>query len=74
MPVPRTPKTPSKPKAPAANGDAPAPAVGASDVVEPLPLLPGGRPDKKAYDAEQDKTKAEIDALQLKLVRSRVPL
>ena len=28
-----------------------------------------GRPDKNAYDAEQDRLKNEIDALQAKLVR-----
>ncbi|KAK7470624.1 multicopy suppressor of BFA (Brefeldin A) [Stygiomarasmius scandens] len=36
----------------------------------------GGRPDKKAYDAEQDRIKGEIDALQVKLsaVREKISL
>ncbi|KAJ3516992.1 hypothetical protein NMY22_g14069 [Coprinellus aureogranulatus] len=31
--------------------------------------LTGGRPDKKAYDTQQEQIKKEIDALQVKLVR-----
>ena len=31
-----------------------------------------GKPDKALYDAEQDRLKAEIDALQVKMVCSRV--
>ncbi|KAJ3736342.1 hypothetical protein DFJ43DRAFT_1051657 [Lentinula guzmanii] len=31
------------------------------------PTAPGGKPDKKAYDAEQERLKSSIDALQIKL-------
>ena len=37
------------------------------DTSDPLPLA-GGKPDKKAYDADQAKFKAEIDVLQAQLV------
>lgn len=30
----------------------------------------GGKPDKKLYDAEQDRIKAEIDAVNVTLVRA----
>jgi hypothetical protein len=33
-----------------------------------------GRPDKKVFDAEQDKIKASIDALQVKLARILLPV
>ena len=36
--------------------------------VTPVPASGTGKPDKAAYDAEQDKIKAEIDTLQTKLV------
>lgn len=38
-----------------------------SDVT--IATLTGGRPDKKAHDAQQEQIKKEIDALQVKLVR-----
>jgi hypothetical protein len=37
------------------------------EVSDPLPVA-GGKPDKKAFDADQAKIKAEIDALQAQLV------
>lgn len=60
------------------NGSAaPAPAVTKSngDVAKDSAAAPatvGGssRPDKAAYDAEQAKIKSEIDALQVKVVRT----
>ena len=45
------------------------PATVAAEVQEFTPVVYGsGRPDKAQYDAEQNKIKAEIDALQVKLV------
>lgn len=38
------------------------------DTSDHLATLPVGKPDKKIYDAEQDRIKLEIDALQVKLV------
>lgn len=69
--------------APSANGAAKAKTASGSgtatpvstadkkDVSDALATLAGGKPDKKAYDAEQDKIKAEIDALQIKLTSVR---
>ena len=37
------------------------------EATDVLSAFASGKPDKKAYDAEQDKIKAEIDALQVKL-------
>lgn len=37
------------------------------DASDPLPVT-GGKPEKKAYEADQAKIKAEIDALQAQLV------
>jgi len=37
------------------------------ETADVLSAFAAGKPDKKAYDAEQDKIKAEIDALQVKL-------
>ena len=37
------------------------------DTSDPLPVA-GGKPDKKAYEADQAKIKVEIDALQAQLV------
>ena len=66
--------------APSANGAAKAKTASSSgtatpvstadkkDVSDALATFAGGKPDKKAYDAEQDKIKVEIDALQIKLV------
>jgi hypothetical protein len=58
-----------KPATPARSGaSTPAPA---SDVVgKDGAAVAGGRPDKAAYDAEQDSLKKEIDGIQAKLVRS----
>lgn len=51
---------------PAPNGPT---AVAKPDTTTPAPTTSGSsRPDKAAYDAEQDKIKVEIDALQSKLV------
>ncbi|KAF8222177.1 hypothetical protein L208DRAFT_617497 [Tricholoma matsutake] len=46
------------------------------DTSDHLASLPLGKPDKKLYDAEQDKIKSEIDALQVKLsaVRDKISL
>ncbi|KAG5724339.1 hypothetical protein E4T56_gene16034 [Termitomyces sp. T112] len=43
---------------------------------EVLTKLAGGKPDKKAYDAEQERLKKEIDALQVKLsaVKDKISL
>ena len=38
------------------------------DASDSLPTFSGGKPDKKAYEADQAKIKAEIDALQTQLV------
>jgi hypothetical protein len=38
------------------------------DTLDHLASHATGKPDKKAYDAEQDRIKSEIDALQVKLV------
>jgi hypothetical protein len=42
--------------------------VTTKDTPESLPTLTGGKPDKKAYEAEQAKIKTEIDTLQTQLV------
>ena len=38
------------------------------DTSDSLTTFAGGKPDKKAYDVEQAKFKAEIDTLQVQLV------
>jgi hypothetical protein len=49
--------------------------VDKKDTSDHLASLAAGKPDKKVYDAEQDRIKSEIDALQVKLVsRSSVEL
>lgn len=50
------------------NGTSTPTSVAGLDTSEPT--SPGGlaKPDKAAYDAEQEKIKSEIDALQVKLV------
>ena len=49
------------------------PAVTVTEVQEFTYVVYGtGKPDKALYDAEQNKIKAEIDALQVKLVCPRV--
>lgn len=35
---------------------------------DPIPSFTGGKPDKKAFEADQANIKAEIDALQAQLV------
>ncbi|KIK06697.1 hypothetical protein K443DRAFT_673984 [Laccaria amethystina LaAM-08-1] len=69
--------------APSANGAAKAKTASSSgtatpvstadkkDVSDALATFASGKPDKKAYDVEQDKIKAEIDALQIKLTSVR---
>ncbi len=55
-------------KEPATNGTAP--LAEKKDTSDPSSHAPStGKPDKKAYEAEQDRIKGEIDALQVKLVR-----
>ena len=58
---------PKKPQStPPSGTTSPAP----TDVQEFTPATYGtGKPDKAVYDAEQNKIKAEIDAVQAKLVR-----
>lgn len=46
-----------------------APAPGEVDDGAATTRKEGGKPDKAAYDAEQESIKAEIDSLQKKLVR-----
>jgi uncharacterized membrane protein YvbJ len=47
--------------------------VTSKDTSESLLIFAGGKPDKKAYDAEQAKIKAEIDILQTQLVIDIIP-
>ena len=42
--------------------------VSSKDAPDSLPTVTGGKPDKKAYEADQAKIKAEIDVLQAQLV------
>ena len=61
-----------KPKSATPSGTA-SPAVTVTEVQEFTYVVYGtGKPDKALYDAEQNKIKAEIDALQVKLVCPRV--
>jgi hypothetical protein len=46
----------------------PVPSNVATKDTSEVPPVPTGKPDKAAYDAEQDKIKAEIDTLQTRLV------
>jgi hypothetical protein len=72
MPVPKTKNAApnGKQKSPASNSiAAPAPAAEKVDTSEVV-LLPGGKPDKQAHEKEQDRIKAEVDALQLLMVSS----
>ncbi|TFY66942.1 hypothetical protein EVG20_g4142 [Dentipellis fragilis] len=59
----------------ASTNGASAPAVNGS-VEEKAPVSGSGKPDKAAYDAEQDTIKVDIDALQVKLsaVREKISL
>ncbi|KAG5643951.1 hypothetical protein DXG03_009302 [Asterophora parasitica] len=67
----------AKGKAASTNGTTtPVSAVDKKDTSDALTALSSGKPDKNAYDAEQDKIKKEIDALQVKLsaVRDKISL
>lgn len=58
-----------KSKGPAAQ-DTPAPVASAPvPAPVPAPTPTSGKPDRAAYDAEQQRIKAEVDVLQEKLVR-----
>lgn len=57
-----------KPAPPSAAPSKPAPVVTGQEELEAKPTAGAGKPDQAAYHAEQDKIKAEIDALQGKLV------
>ncbi|KAK0453668.1 hypothetical protein EV421DRAFT_1765711 [Armillaria borealis] len=62
-------------KEPATSGTAP--SAEKKDTSDPSSHAPStGKPDKKAYEAEQDRIKGEIDALQVKLsaVRDKISL
>ncbi|KAJ7507818.1 hypothetical protein B0H11DRAFT_1793496 [Mycena galericulata] len=68
---------PAKGKAPSTNGTTtPVSTVEKKDTSDPSDATHAGRPDKKVFDAEQDKIKANIDALQVKLaaVRDKISL
>ena len=65
---------PKKAKSPAPSSTD-SPATAPAEIQEFTPVTYGpGKPDKALYDAEQNKIKAEIDALQAKLVCSRSAL
>jgi hypothetical protein len=72
MPIPKTktsaPKTVAKGTASPANGTATSASTGEKNDTSGVVLLAGGKPDKQAYEREQNRIKGEIDALQLKLV------
>jgi hypothetical protein len=53
---------------PSTNGTSTLVSVTNLDTSETTLTGGSGKPDKAAYDAEQEKTKSEIDALQVKLV------
>ncbi|KIK68135.1 hypothetical protein GYMLUDRAFT_54814 [Collybiopsis luxurians FD-317 M1] len=69
--------TKGKPSA-ATNSGTTTPVSAASEKKDALdiPALSGGKPDKKAYDADQERLKGEIDALQVKLsaVKDKISL
>ncbi|KAG6817414.1 hypothetical protein H0H87_009059 [Tephrocybe sp. NHM501043] len=84
MPAAKT-KTASATNGAVPKGKAPSVASGTStpvsttdkkDTADALASFAGGKPDEKAYDAEQDKIKKEIDALQAKLsiVKDKISL
>ncbi|RXW25302.1 hypothetical protein EST38_g619 [Candolleomyces aberdarensis] len=61
----------AKPKA-ASRSEAPTLASWEKDTPDAsIPTLAGGKPDKKAYEAQQNDIKKEIDALQVKLSATR---
>lgn len=66
-----------KPKAPSPSTGTSTPVTTASTPVTSaqieLAVYGSGRPEKAAYDAEQNKIKAEIDVLQARLVRPPPP-
>lgn len=62
-----------KPKSATPSGTA-SPATTTVEVPKEEAVYGSGRPDKALYDAEQNKIKAEIDALQVKLVSALVAL
>ncbi|KAJ7095391.1 hypothetical protein B0H15DRAFT_881437 [Mycena belliarum] len=67
----------AKGKAPSTNGTTtPVSTVDKKDTSDATPATTTGRPDKKVFDAEQDRIKSEIDALQVKLsaVRDKISL
>lgn len=68
-PSPPTNGASTKGKAVSTNGTTtPVSTVEKKDTSDALASLAGGKPDKKLHDAEQDRIKAEIDALQVKAV------
>lgn len=73
MPVPKNASTAShgaKNKTASSSGTATPVSWAEKDTLDvSIATLAGGKPDKKAYDAQQDAIKKEIDALQVKLVR-----
>lgn len=50
----------------------PVPPAATPDTTEHAHNYGHGRPDKAIYDAEQEKIKVEIDAIQVKLVSSSI--
>jgi hypothetical protein len=70
MPIPKTGSNAGNGKAKAASSiGTVTPVLTEKDTLDvTIATLAGGKPDKKAYDAQQDAIKKEIDALQVKLV------
>lgn len=70
MPLPKSKNaaTNGKQKTPAPNGAAASSPAGEKVDTSVVVLLPGGKPDKQAHEKDQDRIKAEIDALQLSMV------
>lgn len=63
----------AKKKATSSSGSStPVSSVVEKDSSDHLVAFAGGKPDKKAHDAEQAKIKSEIDALQARLVSPMV--
>ena len=50
----------------------PAATDGPTDVSHKAPLATSGKPDKAAYEAEQQRIRDEVDSVQGNLVRRRV--
>lgn len=59
----------TKPSAASTNGTTTPVSVSASEKKDTSEIPTGGKPDKKLYDAEQERIKGDIDALQVKIVR-----